>query len=317
MILDTNQKNEEWTDATRLFGRVLIELAKINEEIVFVGADSCKISDNFRELFPDRFYELGIAEQNACGFSAGLAFAGKIPFFTAISNFSTFRCYEQIRNDIARTGLNVVIVGRGAGLSYSTGGPTHNTIDEIGALRVIPGLTIVDPADESDFKNAMMNSTKLGGPIYLRAHKQIIKKVNPDGYKFEFGKGVIIKEGKDLFFISSGTMVYQSLVAVEILKKHGIDAGLINMHTIKPIDEYLINSLSDKTETLVTVEEHSVINGLGSAVSEVISENKKMRLLRIGFNDVLPDHGPYMELLEYHGLTGNKIAEKVKIFFER
>jgi len=316
MILDTDQKNEEWVDATRLFGRVLIELAKINENVVFVGADACKIADNFKELFPDRFYEVGIAEQNACGFCAGLAFAGKIPFFTAISNFSTFRCYEQIRNDIARTGLNVIIIGRGAGLSYSTGGPTHNTIDEIGALRVMPGLTIVDPADESDFKNAMINSTKLGGPIYLRVHKQIIKKVNPDGYRFEFGKGVIIKEGKDLYFISSGTMVYQSLLAIEILKEHGIDAGLINMHTIKPIDKDLINSVSDKTETLVTVEEHSIINGLGSAVSEVVSETKKVRQLRIGFNDIFSDHGPYMELMEYHGFTGNKIAEKVKLFFE-
>jgi len=316
MILDTDQKKEEWVDATRLFGRVLIELAKINERVVFVGADACKITDNFKELFPDRFYEVGIAEQNACGFSAGLAFADKIPFFTAISNFSTFRCYEQIRNDIARTGLNVVIIGRGAGLSYSTGGPTHNTIDEIGALRVMSGLTIVDPADESDFKNAMINSIRLGGPIYLRVHKQIIKKVNPDGYKFEFGKGVIIKDGNDLYFISSGTMVYQSLLAIEILKEHGIDAGLINMHTIKPIDKDLINSVSDKTETLVTVEEHSIINGLGSAVSEVVSETKKVKQLRIGFNDIVTDHGPYMELLDYYGLTGNKIAEKVKLFFK-
>jgi len=310
------EENIEWTDATKIFGKILIELAKEDNRVVFVGVDSCKITDNFRELFPDRFFELGIAEQNACSFSAGLAFAGKIPFFTAISNFSTFRCYEQIRNDIVRTGLNVIIVGRGAGLSYGTGGPTHNTIDEIGALRVLPGITIVDPADEMDFKNAMFKSVNLGGPVYLRMHKHIIKKVNPDNYHFEFGKGVIIKEGKDICFISSGTMVYQSMLAVEILKNFGIDAGLVNMHTIKPIDKNLINYLSDRTKLLVTVEEHSIINGLGSAVAEIISEYQKVRQCRIGINDIMPDHGPYFELIDYYGLTGNKIAEKVKKFFK-
>lgn len=312
MAFKNTRIGEKWVDATRLFGKILVELAEMNEKIVFVGGDSCKIADNFRELFPDRFYELGIAEQNACGFSAGLAFAGKIPFFTAISNFATFRCFEQIRNDIARTGLPVVIVGRGAGLSYSTGGPTHNTIDEIGALRTIPSITIVDPADEKDFKNTMFNSVKLGGPIYFRLHKQIIKKVNPKNYNFQFGKGVIIKEGKDLYFISCGTMVYQSLVASEILKKYGIDAGLVNIHTIKPLDENLINYITTKSNIVVTVEEHSIINGLGSAVSEIISQGNSARQLRIGIKDIFPDSGPYNELIEYHELNGEKIAEKVK-----
>ena len=144
----------EWIDPTRVFGKILIELAEKDDRVVFVGADSCKIADNFRDLFPDRFFELGVAEQNACGFSAGLAFAGKKPFFSAIANFSTLRCYEQIRNDIVRPGLNVIIAGRGAGLSYGTGGPTHNTIEEIGVLRVLPGITIVDPADLSDFRKS-------------------------------------------------------------------------------------------------------------------------------------------------------------------
>lgn len=306
----------EWIDATRIFGKLLIEIAESDERIVFVGADSCKTTDNFRELFPDRFFELGVAEQNACSFAAGLAFTGKKPFFSAIANFSTMRCFEQIRNDIIRPGLNVVIAGRGSGISYSTAGPTHNTIDEIGILRVLPGITIVDPADESDFKSTMYNSIKLSGPIYFRENKQLIKKINPDKYHFEFGKGVILKEGTDVFFISCGTMVYQSMVASCILENCGINAGVVNMHTIKPIDEGLINKISSKTNKIVTVEEHSIINGLGSAVAEILVKKGTVKQLRIGFYDNFPTHGPYMEVLDYHGLTGPKIAEKVKSFLK-
>ncbi len=301
----------EWIDPTRVFGKILIDLAKKNDKVVFVGADSCKLSDNFRDLFPDRFFELGVAEQNACGFTAGLAFAGKKPFFTAIANFSTLRCYEQIRNDIVRPGLNVIIPGRGAGLSYGTGGYTHNTIEEIGVLRVLPGMTIVDPADLSDFKNTMYMSIEIDGPIYFRMHKQLIKKINPDNYSFKFGKGVVLKEGTDLTFISCGTMVYQSMIASNILKDRGIDAGVVNMHTIKPLDKNLIKKVGNSSEMIVTVEEHSIINGLGSAVAEVLSENNTSKHIRLGLNDVIPAHGPYMELLEYHGLTGHKIAEKI------
>lgn len=306
----------EWVDPTRVFGKILIELAKKDNRVVFVGADSCKITDNFRDLFPDRFFELGVAEQNACGFSAGLAFAGKKPFFSAIANFSTLRCFEQIRNDIVRPNLSAVIAGRGAGLSYGSGGATHNTIEEIGVLRVLPGITIVDPADLSDFKNTMFEAIKLSGPIYFRMHKQLIKKINPDDYIFKFGKGVIIREGKDLTFISCGTMVYQSKVASDILKKYGINTGIVNMHTIKPLDNNLIKSVANNTKLIITVEEHSIINGLGSAVAEVLAENCKTKHIRLGLNDAFPAHGPYMELLDYHNLTGAKIAEKVINFLK-
>jgi transketolase len=315
-LVDLKEKPER-VDGTKAFGEILIELASKDKRIVFVGADSCKVAYDFRELFPDRFYDLGVAEQNACSFSAGLAFAGKKPFFSAIAPFSTIRCFEQIRNDIVRPGSNVVIAGRGAGLSYATGGPTHNTIEEIGLLRSLPGIVIVDPADLSDFKNTMVKSTKISTPLYFRMHKQLIKKINPDNYKFEFGKGVLIKEGKDLFFISCGTMVYQSMVASEILKEIGISAGVINMHTIKPLDNSIIGDVVNQTELIVTVEEHSIINGLGSAVAEILTENCKTKHIRLGLMDTFPSNGPYMELLDYHDLTGIKIAKKIELLLKK
>ena len=318
MVNVTDNIKVEFIDTTKFFGEFLIELANIDRRVVFVDADSYigAGAKKFKEKFPERFFEFGVAEQNACGNAAGLAWAGKKPFFATIANFATMRCFEQIRDDIVRTGLNVAIVGRGAGISYGTAGPTHNTIDEIGLLRVLPGITIVDPADLSDFKNTVFNSIKLDGPIYFREHKYLAKKINPDNYKFKFGKGIVLRKGEDLFFISSGTMVYQSMLAAKFLEKSGISAGVINMHTIKPIDEELINSIIDKINIIVTVEEHSVVNGLGSAVSDVLVKRCKAKQLKIGFNDKFNVEGPYEELLDYYGLTGSKIAEKVKSFLK-
>jgi len=190
---------KEWVNTSAdLFGKFFLELAEKDERIVFVGADTYLSSGikEFVEKYPDRTFDVGIAEQNAIGFSAGLAFAGKKPFFSAIANFLTFRCYEQIRNDLAKPGLNVVLVSRGSGVSYAYAGPTHNTTDEMGALRVMPGITIFDPGDQDDFKNAINKSIELKGPIYIRSYKALIKKINPDNYDFKFGKGVVIEKEK-------------------------------------------------------------------------------------------------------------------------
>ena len=305
---------EEWFDGTKIFGDVLIELAEKDSRVVFVGADSYRGGGliSFRERFPDRFIEVGVAEQNAAGHAAGLAFAGKKPFYSAIANFSTLRCFEQIRNDIARPGLNVAIVGRAAGISYGTAGATHHSIDDMGTLRILPGMTIVDPADLSDYRNTIFKAIEIPGPIYFRKHKQLIKKVNPDDHDFKFGKGIPLREGKDLTIIACGTMVYQSMLASEILEKAGINAGVINMHTIKPIDETIIKEATKITKRIVTVEEHTVINGLGSAVAEVLVKDGDSKQLAIGFNDAYPTDGPYMEVLNYHKLTGPRIAEKIK-----
>ena len=312
----SEEEKIEFIDTTKFFGEILIELAKNDKRIVVVDADSYIGAGvkKFREQFPDRFFEFGIAEQNACGNAAGLDWAGKKPFFAAIANFTTMRCFEQIRDDIVRTKLNVSIVGRGAGISYGASGPTHNTIDDLGLLRILPGITIVDPADLQDFRNTICNAIKLNGPIYFREYKYLPKKINPENYKFEFGKGVLLKEGSDIFIISSGPMVFQSLLAAKFLEKDGIDAGVINMHTIKPVDEDLINQLTDNIDKIVTVEEHFIINGLGSAVADVLVKRGKTAQLKIGFNDEFNIEGPYEGLLDYYGLTGQKIAEKVRMF---
>lgn len=303
----------EWIDCTKIFGDVLIEVAEKDDRVIFVGADSHRGGGaiSYRKRFPDRFIELGVAEQNACGHAAGLAFAGKKPYFSAIANFSTARCYEQLRNDIVRTGLNVVIVGRAAGISYGTAGPTHHSIDDFAILRSLPGITIADPADLADFRNIMFKAIELPGPIYFRKHKQIIKKINPDNYDFKFGRGVLVKGGNDVAIIACGTMVYQAFLASEILQNSGISASVINMHTIKPLDEELVEKIINRIDNIITVEEHTIINGLGSAVSDVIAKIGKGKQLKIGFNDEWPTEGPYMEVLDWHGLTGQKIAEKV------
>lgn len=308
----------EFIDTTKFFGEMLIELANIDKRVVYVDADSYIGAGvkKFKEQFPERFFEFGVAEQNACGNAAGLAWAGKKPFFATIANFAIMRCFEQLRNDVVRTGLNVAIVGRGAGISYGNSGPTHNTIDDFGLLRVLPGITLVDPADLEDFRNTVFNSIKLDGPIYFREHKYLPKKINPDNYKFEFGKGIELRKDNNVFLISSGTMVLRSLQAAEILEKNGIQAGVINMHTIKPIDKDLINNIIEKTNHIVTVEEHFVINGLGSAVGDVLVKKGKTKQLKIGFGDKFSVEGPYEELLDYYGLTGQKIAGKVKNFLE-
>jgi len=311
---------EEWLNTSaEVFGKVFLELADNDKRIVFVGADTFRSSGikEFVEKYPDRTFDVGIAEQNAIGFCAGLAFDGKKPFFSAIANFLTFRCYEQIRNDLAKPGLNVVLVSRGSGIAYAYAGPTHNTTDEIGALRVMPGITIFDPGDVADFENAIRKSIELKGPIYIRSYKALIRKINPEGYDFKFGKGVVIKEGKDIFLIASGTMVYQSFIAAQILETKGISAGVVNMHTIKPVDEELINDISSRVKKIVTVEEHSIINGLGSAVSEVLVKNCGSEQLAIGFPDEYPVNGPYEELLEFYELSGSKIAARVSNFLNK
>lgn len=306
--------NPQWEDFTKIFGDLLIEVAKTDSRVIFVGADSYRGGGaiSYRNAFPDRFIELGVAEQNACGHAAGLAFAGKKPFFSAIANFSTGRCFEQVRDDIARTGLNVVILGRAAGISYGTAGPTHHSIDDFAVLRALPKMTIADPADYNDFKNMLFEAIKLSGPVYIRKHKQVIKKINPDTYNFKFGKGVVLKEGGDLAIIACGTMVYQSYWAAHILKNKGIDAAVVNMHTIKPLDTELLNSFIESSGKIVTAEEHTIINGLGSAVSDEIAKKGSAIQLKIGFNDEWPTDGPYLEVLEWHGLTGPKIAERIE-----
>lgn len=306
-------------DPIKIFSDTLVELAEKDERIVLISADSYKGGGGaeFKERFPDRFYEFGICEQNAAGVSAGLAWAGMKPFWSSIAPFATMRCFEQIRDDIVRPMLNGVICGRAAGLSYSTQGPTHVSIDEMGILRTLPKMTVVAPADGLDYRNTIIESIKLEGPIYFRKHKKLVPRVNPEGYKFKIGKGVILKNGSDITLIGCGTMVNTSLEVANILNKDKINAEVINMHTIKPIDEELIVKSAKKTGLIATLEEHTIFNGLGSAVADVLSQNYPVRLIKFGFNDEWPtDGGVFEEVMNYHGLSANKIADKLKEIFK-
>jgi len=298
-----------------VFGETLVRMAKEDDRIVVISADSHKSGGaaEFKKRFPNRFFEFGICEQNAASVAGGLAWAGLKPFWTAISNFATMRCFEQIRNDIVIPMLNVVICGRAAGLSYPTQGPTHVTIDEMGIMRSLPKMTVVAPADGLDVRNTMYASIKLNGPIYFRKQKLPLPRVNPKNYKFKIGKGVLLKEGSDISIIACGAMVHIALETSNILKKDGISSEVINMHTLKPIDEELIIKTAKKTGLVITLEEHSIINGLGSAVADVLSQKHPTRLIKFGFNDQWPTNGPvWSEVMDYHGLSAIKISDKLK-----
>ena len=313
MSVEINDKSLK--NPVEVFGRALVELAETDERVALVSADSYKGGGGaeFKKRFPERFFEFGICEQNAASVSGGLAWAGYKPFWSTIATFATMRCFEQIRNDIVRPRLNVAICGRAAGLSYSTQGPTHLSIDEMGILRTLPGMVVVAPADDLDMRNTVFEAVKLEGPIYFRKQKMMLPRVNPNDYEFKFGKGVELKEGQDITVIACGSMVSVGLCVSDLLAKDKISAGVINMHTIKPIDKDLVIRCAKKTGLIVSLEEHTVFNGLGSAVADVLSTECPTRLIKFGFEDKWPvDGGIWEEVMDFHGLSAQKIAGRIK-----
>ena len=306
----------ETVNAAAVFEEVLVEISLKDSRIVFISADSFigAGASGFKKTFPDRFFEFGISEQNACSYAAGMALMGMKPFFASIATFATMRCFEQIRDDLARQNLNVVIIGRGAGMSYSIQGPTHVSIDEIGILRTLPNMTIIDPCDISEFKQAVRRSVEINGPVYIREHKKLPKKIHNEDYVFKIGKAEIIKPGKDISLISCGVSLLRAIITAEILEEKGVEAEIVNVPTIKPIDkEAIINSVN-KTKRAITIEEHSIINGLGSSVAEIISENCEAKLKRIGFDDLFAIEGPYEGIIDYYGLDSLNMAKKIEKF---
>lgn len=311
-------KNKDYLildDMVQTFGQAIVELAERDERVVMVSADSYRGGGGieFKKRFPDRLFEFGICEQNAASVSGGLAWAGLKPFWTSVATFATMRCFEQIRNDIVYPGLNVVICGRAAGLSYSTQGPTHVSIDELGIMRTLPKMIVIAPADGPEIRNTVFESIKLDGPIYFRKQTILLPRINQEDYEFKIGKGVMLEEGSDISIIGCGAMVHIALEVSDLLKKDGINPEVINMHTLKPIDEELIIKTAKKTGLVATLEEHSIFNGLGSAVADVLSQKCPSRLLKFGFNDWWPiDGGVWQEVMDYHGLSAAKIAKSIK-----
>ena len=281
--------------------------------IAFALVDLGASGDPFRQNFPDRHFEFGLQEQSSMGTAAGMATTGKIPFITAYVPFITFRCFEQIRDDICKTNLNVNIIGNNCGLSVSTLGPTHTVLEDAAVLKA-PNITIISPADGPEYREAVYAAAKIDGPVYIRAHREKAKRLNPENYKIEVGKGVVLKRGSNVTIISNSTMVLKSLEAAEILDEKGINAEVINMHTLKPADSDIILESSAKTKKVVTVEEHIVVGGLGSTVSDVLIRDNPVKLKMIGINDRFAVVGKYDELLNYYGLTAEKISVSILNF---
>ena len=299
------------------YGEELVKLGAEHEEIVVLDADLAEAtrSGEFQKAFPDRFIDCGIAEENMMGVAAGLAAAGKVPFASSFAMFAVGRAYEQIRNSIGYPHLNVKIGASHAGISVGEDGATHQCIEDIALMRMIPGMVVINPSDYIEAKAAVRAAYEHDGPVYMRFGRLAVPVLNTDpDYKFELGKGVVLREGKDLTIIASGLPVYNCLEAAERLAQDGIDAQVINIHTIKPIDEDLIVEAAKATGKIVTVEEHSVIGGLGSAVCDVLAEKAPTKGMNISMYDKFGESGPALELLKKYGLDTDGIYEKIKTF---
>ncbi|MGA9087415.1 MAG: transketolase C-terminal domain-containing protein, partial [Methanoregula sp.] len=272
----------------------------------------------FKEKFPEKFLNIGIAEQNMVGIAAGMAKEGKNVFVTTYANFLAMRAYEQIRIQLGYMGFGVKVIGTGSGLAMGMSGNTHYGIEDIALMRAIPGLMVVSPADGTETTKVIREAAEYHGPVYIRLSGTLNNPiVYTEEYLFEFGKAVLLRRGTDISIIATGTMVHESLVAADILEKeNGISASVINMHTIKPLDTSIINDICVHSRLAVTVEEHSVIGGLGGAVAEYLSGlSAAPRLMRIGIPDCFQKTGDYQYLLGQNGLTGPQIAEKIMATF--
>lgn len=301
--------------ATReAYGRALVELGKTHDFYVLSAdlADSVKV-EYFRKAYPERYIECGIAEANMMGIAAGIASTGVPAVASSYAMFTAGRAYEQIRNSIAYPNLHVVIGASHAGVSVGEDGASHQCCEDIALMRVVPNMTVISPCDAIEAEQATAAALlEVKGPVYLRLSRPNTPAVNPEGYKFELGKGVVLADGKDVTIVATGLMVAKAMKARELLAAKGIDAAVINIHTIKPIDAELIAEYAKKTGNIVTVEEHSVIGGLGSAVAEVLCENAPCKLTRVGINDTFGLSGSSDAVLEHFGLTAEGIAEKVE-----
>ena len=299
------------------YGNALASLGREHENLVVLDADLAAATKTgiFKKEFPERHIDCGIAEANMIGIAAGLASTGKVPFCSSFAMFAAGRTFEQIRNSVGYPHLNVKIGATHAGISVGEDGATHQCNEDIALMRTIPGMTIINPSDDIEAKAAVKAAYEMEGPVYLRFGRLAVPVINDrEDYKFEIGKGVVLKEGTDLTLIATGLEVAESLAAAEKLEAEGISVEVINMHTIKPLDADLVVRSAAKTGKVVTVEEHSIIGGLGSAVAEVIAEKQPAKLLRIGVEDRFGESGPALKLLEKYELDAAGIYKKVKAF---
>ncbi len=304
--------------ATRAsYGNALVELGKKHADMVVLDADLAAATQTgiFKKEFPERHIDCGIAECNMAGVAAGIATTGKVPFFSTFAMFASGRAFEQVRNSIAYPQLNVKIGATHGGISVGEDGASHQCCEDFALMRVIPGMVVACPSDDIEAKALVEAAYEHKGPVYMRFGRAAVPVINdnPD-YKFELGKGIVLREGKDLTIIANGLCVAASLDAAAKLAEEGIDAKVINIHTIKPLDEELVIASAKETGKVVTVEEHSIIGGLGGAVCEVLSENCPVPVKRIGVRDVFGESGPAGALLKKYQLDADGIYAQIKEF---
>ena len=297
------------------FGEALTMLAETNPDIVVLDADLAEATKTciFEKKYPERFIDCGIAESNMIGIAAGLAACGKIPFAASFAMFSAGRAFEQVRNSVGYPHLNVKIAGSHAGISTGEDGATHQCCEDIALMRTIPGMVVLNPADHYEMLAAVKAAAQHNGPVYIRLGRLAVESVNNnDDYKFEIDKGITLRQGEDITVIATGLMVGEALKAVDSLASQGVYARLIDMHTIKPLDQELVLKAAKETGRIVTVEEHNIIGGLGEAVAACVAESCPVPVTRIGVNDVFGHSGPAVDLLKEFGLCAENIEATVK-----
>ena len=299
------------------YGNALVEMGAIYDNLVVLDADLAAATKTgiFKKAYPERHIDCGIAECNMVGVAAGLAATGKIPFVSSFAMFAAGRAFEQVRNSVGYPKLNVKIGATHAGISVGEDGATHQCNEDIALMRTIPGMVVINPSDDVEARAAVKAAIEHQGPVYLRFGRLATPVINDrSDYKFELGKGVVLREGKDVTIIATGLCVAESLAAADMLEKDGISAKVINIHTIKPLDEELVIAAAKETGKVVTVEEHSVIGGLGSAVCDCLSEKCPTEVLKVGVNDTFGESGPAVQLIHKYGLDAEGIYTKVKAF---
>ena len=301
------------------YGNALVELGAEHDNLIVLDADLAAATKTgvFKKAYPDRHIDCGIAECNMMGIAAGLSTTGIVPFASTFAMFAAGRAFEHVRNSIGYPHLNVKIGATHAGISVGEDGATHQCNEDIALMRTIPGMVILNPADDVEAKACVKAAYEYNGPVYLRFGRLAVPVINdrPD-YKFELGKGVVLREGKDVTIVATGLCVSSALEAAEKLAADGIDAKIINIHTIKPLDEELIVAAAKETGKVVTVEEHSVIGGLGSAVCDALAEKCPVPVKKIGVQDVFGESGPAVALLAKYKLDGEGVYEQVKEFYK-
>ena len=299
------------------YGRALTELAREHEDVIVLDADLAAATKTsiFKKEFPERHIDCGIAEANMMGVAAGLSLSGAVPFASTFAMFGAGRAYEQVRNTIGYPHLNVKIGATHAGISVGEDGATHQCLEDMGLMREIPGMTVICPSDDVETKAAVKAAYEYDGPVYLRLGRLAVPVINDrEGYRFEIGKGVVLREGGDVTLAATGLCVGYALKAAELLEKAGIQARVLNIHTIKPLDEELILKAAKETGRIVTIEEHSVIGGLGSAVCDCLCEKYPVPVKKIGIHDVFGESGAAAELIRKYGLDEQGIYKTVKEF---